>query len=116
MIFNLWNKTNHFIFLLSIVLLQGCASLPKITAITKGDTEISGSSGQYDSESKIKYNVEHDSANVYLHLSTADFISQVKILNFGLTVYIDKTGKKKKEKFSFRAPSGEISYEILDIK
>ncbi len=99
MILNHWNKTNYFIFFLSIALLQGCASLPKITAVKKGDAEISGFSGYYNSESKLRYSIEHDSANIYLYLSTSDFSSQVKILNFGLTVYIDETGKKKKEKY-----------------
>ncbi len=99
MILNIWNKKNYFIFFLSVALLQGCASLPKIKAVTKSDKEISGYSGQYDSESKLKYNVEHDSANVYLFFSTSDFSSQVKILNFGLTVYIDETGRKKNGKY-----------------
>ena len=99
MILNLRNKTNYFVFFLSIALLQGCASLPKITAVPKGEAEISEYSGQYDSESKLRYSVEHDSANVYLHFSTSDFSSQVKILNFGLTVYIDETCRKKKEKY-----------------
>lgn len=108
--FNLCNKTTHFIFLLSIALLQGCASLPKITAITKSDTEISGYSVQYDSENKLKYNVEHDSANVYLHLSTSDYSSQVKILNFGLTVYIDETGRKKNGKY-FTFPLARTYYK-----
>ena len=116
MILNLWNKTNYFILFLSIVLLQGCASLPKITAITKGDAEISGYSGQYDSESKLRYSVEHDSANVYLYISAADFSSQVKILNFGLTVYIDETGKKKKEKYlTFPLPHAYNKKEFLSV-
>lgn len=114
MILNLWNKTNYFILFLSTALLQGCASLPKITPVTKGDGEISGYSGQYDSESKLRYSVEHDSANVYLYISTADFSSQVKILNFGLTVYIDKTGKKKKEKYiTFPLPHAYNKKEFL---
>lgn len=99
MIFNNLNRINYLVFFLMIALVPGCTSLPKITAVSKGNNNISTYSGQYDSESKIKYNIEHDSANVYLQLSTADFISQVKILNFGLTVYIDKTGRKKKEKY-----------------
>jgi uncharacterized membrane protein YgcG len=99
MILNLRNKTNNFILFLLIALLQGCASLPKITAVTKVQTDFPGYSGQYDSESKIMYSVEHDSANIYLQLMTSEFSSQVKIINFGLTVYIDNAGRKKKEKY-----------------
>ncbi|MGE0021450.1 MAG: hypothetical protein AB7S72_17375 [Draconibacterium sp.] len=99
---------------LSIALLQGCASLPKITAVTKGEAETTGYSGQYDSESKLRYSVEYDSANVYLYISTADFSSQVKILNFGLTIYIDETGKKKKEKYiTFPLPHAYNKKEFL---
>jgi len=99
MMLNLHPMKNYFIMFFSILLLPGCASLPKYTAPAKSETGISEFSGQYNPESKVRYNIEHDSVYVYMHLSTSDFSSQVKILNFGLTVYIDETGRKKNGKY-----------------
>jgi len=81
------------------LLFSACAGLPQYAALQKRNTEFSEFSGHYDAESNIRYTVEHDSANVYLALKTTNFNTQVKILSRGLTVFIDETGKKKKEKY-----------------
>ena len=82
-----------------LLLFSACASLPQYAALQKTSDEMYEFSGHYDAESNIRYTVEHDSANVYLALKTTNFNTQIKILSRGLTVYIDETGKKKKEKY-----------------
>jgi hypothetical protein len=90
---------NYALLTISIQLFSACASLPKYQAIEKDNFDNSILSGHYDTGSKVLYSVRHDSSNVYLALSTSDFGSQFKILNQGLTVYIDETGKKKNGKY-----------------
>jgi hypothetical protein len=85
--------------LAGLLLFSACASLPQYAALQKTNDKMFEFSGHYDAESNIRYTVEHDSANVYLALKTSNFNTQVKILSRGLTVYIDETGKKKKEKY-----------------
>ena len=45
----------------------------------------------------ILYLVTNDSDNLYIHLKTMDNIAQKKILNYGFTVWVDITGKNKKQ-------------------
>jgi hypothetical protein len=89
----------HLTALTGLLLFSACASLPQYAALQKTSDEMHEFSGHYDAESNIRYTVEHDSANMYLALKTTNFNTQVKILTRGLTVYIDETGKKKKEKY-----------------
>jgi hypothetical protein len=98
------NSSIHFsaknlILLSGLLFFTACAGLPQYAALQRTNTEFSEFSGHYDAESNVRYIVEHDSANVYLSLKTTNFNSQVKILSRGLTVYIDESGKKKKEKY-----------------
>jgi len=95
------NSSIHFsaknlILLSGLLFFTACAGLPQYAALQRTNTEFSG---HYDAESNVRYIVEHDSANVYLALMTTNFNSQVKILTRGLTVYLDESGKKKKEKY-----------------
>jgi len=90
---------NFVLLIIAIQLFSACASLPKYQAIEKDNLDNKSVSGHYDIKSKVLYSVRHDSSNVYLVLSTSDFGSQFKIINQGLTVYIDETGKKKKGKY-----------------
>ncbi|HBS86448.1 MAG: hypothetical protein A2W91_19730 [Bacteroidetes bacterium GWF2_38_335] len=52
---------------------------------------------RYDSESKLVYKVSNDDKNLYVRLKVVDKIVQKKIMLTGLTLWIDLTGKKKKE-------------------
>src|SRR6056297_2200958 len=98
------NSSIHFsvknlILLSGLLFFSACAGLPQYAALQKTNTKFPEFSGHYDAESNIRYTIEHDSANVYLTLMTTNFNSQVKILSRGLTVYIDESGKKKKDKY-----------------
>lgn len=50
----------------------------------------------YDVDQKLFYLITNDSANLYINLKAADQSTQKKILMFGLTVWIDKDAKNKK--------------------
>lgn len=92
-------SAKNIVLLTGLLFFSACAGLPQYAALQKTNTEFSEFSGHFDAESNIRYTIEHDSANVYLALMTINFNSQVKILTRGLTVYINESGKKKKEKY-----------------
>lgn len=62
---------------------------------------IDGSSGDwkipypyYDEDAMLGYSVTNDSENLYITVQTGDAATQLKILEGGLTVWVDKTGKQ----------------------
>ena len=73
-----------------VLLLMGCAKMPvhESRSIAEADDL------RYHSE-KVKYDVFSDDKNMEIHMEVADRTTQVKILRFGFTVWVDKTGKKK---------------------
>lgn len=52
----------------------------------------------YNKDSKILYDVFHDKQNIYVNMKTSDYFTQVKILEFGLTIWFNQNGKKSKNK------------------
>ena len=50
---------------------------------------------EYDSKSMLGYCVSNDKDNLYITVETGDLATQLKILQNGLTVWIDKTGNKE---------------------
>ena len=85
--------------LIAALFLSSCSSLPKYHAVRKNSINDSNFIGFYNSDSKVRYNVQFDSSNVYLSLSTWDLGSQRNILMAGLKVYLDETGRKKTGKY-----------------
>lgn len=57
----------------------------------------------FDSLSKVNYQLERDENNLYLHLSSSDLAAQMKIMRFGMTIWLDPTAKKK-SKLGFEYP------------
>ena len=76
----------------------GCARLPVYQAEYVSNPQNIGDPQHYDKKGKIKYDVYNDDKNVYVSIKTLDYYAQVKILKFGLTLWLDEKGKKKKEK------------------
>jgi hypothetical protein len=60
-------------------------------------TEIPRSEYWYNGEEKVLYLVSNDDNNLYLHLRVIDKVAIRKIVDFGLTVWIDTRGKNKKK-------------------
>lgn len=52
----------------------------------------------HDPGSKLFYGVSHDDHYLYLALQSRDPVVQRKIMAFGLTLWLDPTGKKEKDK------------------
>ncbi len=61
---------------------------------------------QKDSDNKFWYNVCNDEENLYIRLKISDGMTQVKTARFGLTVWLDPNGKKKR-KFGLKYPTPE---------
>ena len=51
----------------------------------------------YDSESKIRYNIENDSTHLYFSFDVMDQLTIQKILTTGLRVFFDGTAKNKQK-------------------
>ncbi len=95
------------VYLIALLFLSACSTLPKYQAIRKNSIDDPDYVGFYNSDSKVRYNVQFDSLNVYLSLSTWDLGSQRNILMAGLKVYLDETGRKKTGKYWL--------YQLADI-
>lgn len=52
---------------------------------------------EYDEKAMIGYSVTNDKDNLYIMVHTGDLATQLKILNEGLTVWIDRTGEKNEQ-------------------
>ena len=57
----------------------------------------------FDSTSNVSYELQRDEQNLYLHLSTKELSTQMKILRHGLSIYFDPT-ESKKEAIGFTFP------------
>ena len=85
--------------LLTLVLLitMSCTKLPLYQSKNILDKE-TNKLRYYDADGKIMYDVFNDDKNVYVKMQTSDFIAQVKILRLGFTLWLDKDGKKSRDK------------------
>ncbi len=63
-----------------------------------------------DGEKVFSYNVCADDKNLYVRMRTNDFYAKRKLAAFGLTLWFDPTGKKKK-KLGLKFPSGGAEAE-----
>ncbi len=99
---------NQFLFLFLPLLLLSCAGSKKSKYTRLPGTwqeshvTIDGSNKdwpspypEYDSKASLGYCVSNDRENLYITVETGDLATQLKILKNGLTVWIDKTGKKE---------------------
>ena len=59
----------------------------------------------YDPSSLIYYAIHNDTANLYIRLKVQNPLVQRKILTYGLTVWIDRTNRRK-EKLGIHFPKG----------
>jgi len=52
----------------------------------------------YDVKDKIAYDIFNDDENIHVYIATRDYATQLKILKFGFTLWLDQEGKKNKDK------------------
>jgi hypothetical protein len=69
----------------------------------------------YDSESKIRYNIENDAENIYFSFDVMDQLTIQKILTTGIRLFIDGSGKKKeRNELQFPIYSDKVPIEELN--
>ena len=86
------------LIVVTLVVLAGCAGLPSFRSEHVSGKEGLKEPAHYAKKSKVRYDVFNDDKNVYVSLKASDYYAQVKILRFGLTLWLDEKGKKHKEK------------------
>jgi hypothetical protein len=106
-------KTNCFLYLLFIVLSTGYAQKTvQESCRPVNPLEIDGKVNDWsaewvkDADSKFWYNVCNDEENIYVRLKIYDGITQVKVARFGLTLWLDPNGKRKR-KLGIKYPTPE---------
>jgi hypothetical protein len=67
-----------------------------------------------DDDKIFSYNVCSDNNNIYIRMKTNDDVAKRKIAHFGLTIWMDANGKKKK-KLGLRFPTGVEAKERTDL-
>ncbi|MCB0754230.1 MAG: hypothetical protein H6603_05665 [Flavobacteriales bacterium] len=88
--------TFRALILLSAVLVSGCSN--KLFESNWRSPEKEHSNFRfYDAESKIRYNIENDSTNLYFSFDVMDQLTIQKILTTGLRVFVDGTAKNKQK-------------------
>ena len=91
-------------FLCFALFLGSCAksTLPVYPANWTKNWPEDSKPSNFDTLSKVAYEVQRDDNNIYLHLSTKELASQMRILRYGLTISLDPTAQKKdKQSFTF---------------
>jgi hypothetical protein len=104
-----------FYFFTIVITILGCKSKPpQQTAKVETKIVVNGLDDEwqnkysYDKISKFQYVVARDEQNLYLVTKVQDESLRKKILLYGLTTWIDTTGKSK-EKIGIRYPIGILS-------
>ncbi|MBL4587267.1 MAG: hypothetical protein JKX84_09465 [Flavobacteriales bacterium] len=97
------------LFLLILILgLSGCSNKLYESNWKNSKTETS-TFRFYNPDSKIRYNIENDSENLYFSFDVMDNLTVQKILITGLRLFIDGTGKRKeKDELQFPIFSDKI--------
>ncbi|MDX8338727.1 hypothetical protein SLH46_06015 [Draconibacterium sp. IB214405] len=94
---------NYFIgvSVFAVALLSSCAKLPVYQSKSvAGPLPVNSSSeiaNEYNPKKHIDYGVSTDNENLYLQLCFHDQKHMAKMLEGGLNIYLDKSGKKKKD-------------------
>jgi hypothetical protein len=87
---------------------------PQVTAVVAdGNADEWAMDWQKDPDNKMSYNICFDDNNLYVRMKTADDMVKRKIGFFGLTLWMDPKGKKKK-KLGLRFPTGAEGKEKME--
>lgn len=98
-------SVRRFSWVLGIAaLLGGCQRLPTFSSrylsdpiVVDVNTAEWPNELQYDRESRLQYQVLNDKATLYLRLVAADAATRHQVLQQGLTVWLDSTGRNRQQ-------------------
>ena len=103
--FGRMKKTHKWGTLVPVIILAGCshAMAPEghyqdSAIVADGHADDWSLPLRFGNESNtVQYNVTNDSRNIYICVLSANEITQLRILRFGMTVYFDPKGEKHKD-------------------
>jgi len=100
-------KNYYFVCFSFLFLFFGCSksSLPVYPVKSVSNWPDDSNPQYFDSISKVSYEVQRDENNIYLHLTTKELASQLKIMRHGLSIWLDPSASKKENQgFVFPMP------------
>jgi hypothetical protein len=101
------------LLLFTAIILSGCSN-KLFESNWKTPEKESSSFRFYDADSKIRYNLENDSSNLYFSFDVMDQLTIQKIITTGLRVFVDGTAKNKQKNevqfpiYSDKVPVSEL--------
>ena len=103
-------KPNHIVFVLIVCLgMASCSASKKTAERLPGNWQpvpitVDGKNNDwplphpdYDEKAMLGYAISNDKENLYIVIETGDLATQLKILQGGLTVWIDRKAEKNEE-------------------
>jgi len=104
-------KNKILLIISTLIIISGCAKIPVYKADwnAKSGQVNQPKVGQFDSDARLEYNVLNDNSRLYISLSTANPVTQAKILRNGVKIYISTNGKKDKETY-LHFPDAQIKF------
>lgn len=100
--------------LIATVSLNACSSKLYESNWKKADSK-SSAFRFYDTDSRIRYNIENDEKNLYFSFDVMDQLTVQKILTTGLRLFIDESGKnKQKDELQFPIYSDKVPISELE--
>ena len=101
----------NFIGLMIIAILQACGSSSTIYKIKDLPANYSAHevvNDYYNDDAKIGYTILKDESNIYVNISSVETASQLKILQNGVKLYLDKEGGENKSSYIHYPISSEV--------
>jgi hypothetical protein len=104
-------KNKILLVISALITISGCAKMPVFKANwnTKSGQVNQPKVGQFDSDARLEYNIFNDNSRLYISLSTANPVTQAKILRNGVKIYISTNGKKDKGTY-LHFPDAQVKY------
>lgn len=81
-----------------VIFLLSCVKMPIQQSMKVENETTTTSLNYFDANDKISYDFFNDDKNLHVYIATAEYTTQLKILKFGFTLWLDQEGKKNKDK------------------
>lgn len=81
-----------------VIFLLSCVKMPIQQSMKVENETTTTSLNYFDANDKISYDFFNDDKNLHVYIATAEYTTQMKILKFGFTLWLDQEGKKNKDK------------------